>query len=223
MKRTPDPELTELGWRQAQALAKHLAAVTAYRHPGRQELAAYGMTHLYCSAMLRAMQTAQPIAQALALTPEVWVDIHEQGGLFYGNPRQPESLIGHSGMTRRDMQARFPGYQVPPEVTDAGWWREGCESREAFYARALKVAEYLRQLARRHHDQGRDERIALVIHGDLIDLLLKALLEQLPGDSLRYVHAPTAITRVDFPPSGPIYLHYVNRTEHLTPEIFDHV
>ncbi len=222
VKRTPDPELTELGWRQAKALAKHLATATVVQAPRATVpgASAYGITHLYCSAMVRAMQTAQPIAEALGIAPRVWVDLHERGGVFYGNPRQPESVVGHHGMTRSDMQERFPGYHLPSEVTPTGWWHHGHESGEAFYARTLRVAEQLRQLSLRHHEENRHDRIALVMHGALIDLLLKALLNQLPGNTLRYTTDYTAINCLDLPPSGLIFLRYINRTEHLTSAVF---
>ncbi len=221
-KRTPDPELSELGWRQANAVATHLATATVaeHHHTVLQESAVYGITHIYCSAMIRAMQTAQPIAEALGIQPEVWLDLHEQGGLFYGNLRHPESVTGHPGMTRAEMEARFPGYRLPGEVTDSGWWKHGHESPDAFYSRTVKVAEQLRQLAQQDHEQGRDGRIALVVHGDLIDLLMKALLGQLPGHSFRYTNYNTAINRLDFSPNGSIFLRYVNRTEHFTQAIF---
>ena len=61
--RSPDPVLTQIGERQVALVGAHLAK------------AGYGITELHCSAMVRAMQTALPIGQALGLRPQVWIDI----------------------------------------------------------------------------------------------------------------------------------------------------
>ena len=74
-----DPDLTEIGHEQARRVAQYLAESNDM--PGRLS-EPFKLSHLYCSAMTRAMQTAQPIAAALNIQPEVWVDVHETGGLF---------------------------------------------------------------------------------------------------------------------------------------------
>src|SRR5689334_12997512 len=79
-----DAPLTDLGLRQAELLAKHLAALPRAETLSTNGYAQSGLwpfTHLYCSPMTRAMQTTRPIAQSLGLTPEIWVDFHEDGGV----------------------------------------------------------------------------------------------------------------------------------------------
>ena len=78
--RSPDPVLTRTGERQAELVAAHLAE------------AGYDITELHCSAMMRAMQTAEPIGKALGILPSVWIDIHEHGGMFLGNPRNGDGI-----------------------------------------------------------------------------------------------------------------------------------
>src|SRR5262249_11293158 len=80
-KRVPEPPLTELGQRQAQLLAEHLAdaahpEVAHEKLPGSAS-PGYGITHLYCSPMLRTLQTALPISEAIGVQPEIWIDVHE--------------------------------------------------------------------------------------------------------------------------------------------------
>ena len=88
-QRVQDPPLTELGHRQAEIVAQHLVTgvdpeqkidapegVTAAH--GRQ---GYGLSRLYCSAMHRSLQTAWPIARAVGLVPDVWIDFHVSGGI----------------------------------------------------------------------------------------------------------------------------------------------
>ena len=220
-QRSPDPALTELGERQAKAVADHLATATvAEHHRGQKGVAGYGITRIYCSAMLRAMQTAQPIQQALGIHPEVLIDIHEQGGLFLGNPREPESCQGFPGLTRSEMNQRFAGYVLPEDVTEEGWYRGTHEPWSGCIERAKRSATYMANLAQEFIESGVDEHVAMVAHGDFIDRFIKALLDQLPGDHFYYTHYNTAITQVDFTPSKQRVLRYVNRTEHFTPDLF---
>ncbi|MEM7130325.1 MAG: histidine phosphatase family protein [Chloroflexota bacterium] len=220
-KRTYEPPLTELGHRQAHAVAEHLAKVTVAEHlNGIKASTGYGITRIYCSAMLRAMQTAQPIQQALGINPEVLIDIHEQGGLFEGHPQDPDSWQGFPGLTRTEMIERFPGYILPDEITENGWWTGTYEPWSGCVERAKRTASRLIQLAEQFAKSDVEEHVALVAHGDFIDRLLKALLRQLPGDDFYYIHYNTAITQVDFPDDGRLVLRYINRTEHFTPELF---
>lgn len=223
-QRSHDPALTELGERQADAVARHLAEATVAEHYFWNETAnptpGYGITRIFCSPMLRAMQTAQPIANALDIQPEVMMSIHEHGGIFQGDPRDPASIANHPGMTRSEIAARFPGYKLPDEVTEEGWWSGGFEDMPGCYARAVRTVLTLRQMAEEFAEQEREERVVLVSHATFIDCLIKAFLDQLPSNNNFYVHYNTAITRLDLHPSGRQYLRYINRTEHFTPELF---
>ncbi|MCB0086219.1 MAG: histidine phosphatase family protein, partial [Caldilineaceae bacterium] len=174
----------------------------------------YGFTKLFASPMLRTLQTALPISKALKLQPEVWIDIHEHGGIFHGNPRKgPVAYL--SGMTRSEMEEQFAGYQLPDTITEEGWWPGGYEEMEECYTRATRVAETLREWA----PEMAEDRIALVSHGTFLDALIKALLGHDFSAQLYYTHYNTAITRIDFTPNNFLLLRYVNRTEHLTPDL----
>ena len=110
--RVSDPSLTELGHHQAQLLAEHLAIGknpelskwTSVEATVSHNRRSYDITQLYCSAMHRSLQTAQPIAQALNLTPEIWLDIHEHGGIFLDHGEEG----GIRGLSRQN-QIRNPG------------------------------------------------------------------------------------------------------------------
>ena len=80
-KRNIDPPLTDIGERQAEMVSEFLAAG---RHlmPGERSADRPHFDYLYCSPMLRSLQTVEPIARAMGVTPEVWIDIHEVGGIF---------------------------------------------------------------------------------------------------------------------------------------------
>ena len=221
--RVEDPPLTELAHEQAQLVATHLAQGHDLPHSrggsaeatdGREQQG-YGLTRLYCSAMWRALQTTEPISEALGLTPEVWLDIHERGGIFLDKQdgRGPQ---GYAGKTRSEILARFPHYHLPDTVTEDGWWNRPFEDRPGCDGRAIKVAYQLRRMA---EGFAHGERIGLVTHGGFMDALLKALLGQLPTTRFYYHHNNTAITRLDFRDNGGLSLRYINRLAHLPPEL----
>ena len=205
-----DPPLTDLGRRQAELLARHLAA-GIQRAPSSTE-PGYGITHLYCSPMCRALQTAQPLGKALGLAPEVWIDIHEWGGIYLDHG-ESRGTVGYPGKTRSEILDEFPGYVLPEGITEAGWWNRGHEDKAGCIARALRVAQVLQ--VRAETESG--ARIAIVTHAGFTAMLLKALLDHLPGDGFWYHHHNTAISRVDFGTEA-IQIHYLNRVDHLPPD-----
>lgn len=216
--RVVDPSITPLGFKQADRVALHLAAQehAEHSHENGTEGTGYRFTHIFASPMLRCLQTSLPISKALNLLPEVWVDIHEQGGMFLGNPRTSEGLRFFPGMTRSEIETQFPGYRVPETITEQGWWSGGHEEHAQCEARAERVAEQLRKMAL----EMPEARVALVSHGTFADRLVKALIG-LPTDTpqCHFSHYNTAITRIDFWGEGFAAVRFTNRTQHLPPEM----
>jgi len=210
--RDKDPELTELGVRQAERVAAFLAA-GGHDDPRLRREGDPFFDHLYCSPMLRAMQTAAPIGRALEVTPEVWVDIHEMGGIYLDHGEE-RGVIGYPGMTREEMGERFPGYLLPEGVGEDGWWKEdGMESFHAGQSRAIGAASILKERA------DEDERIGLVSHGGFLSCLLQALGRQLPAEGFYYEHGNTAITRLRLGADGTVVLLFSNRLDHLSGDL----
>ena len=197
-RRKAEPDLTELGYRQRQLLADFLAQADGLE-----------MTHLYTSAMYRSMLTVEPVAKALGLQPEVWVDLHEKGGMFQ---RRNGHVEGFQGMTRAAILKEFADYRLPAAVSERGWYDVdlGMEPETHSFFRAIKVAQGLRERGYT------DDALGLVSHAGFLDVLLKAIFDQLPSrpHTMRYYHYNTAITRIDYRESGPA-LHYMNRVDHL--------
>ena len=137
--RVVDPPLTEIGLRQADLVAQHLARgvdheTAAIEGQGADTPSGMGIERLYCSAMIRALQTATAIGRALDLKPHVWVDIHEEGGMWLDHGPS-EGIRGHAGMTRGEIARRFPDCVLPDdEITEQGWWRYAQEERAPFLA-----------------------------------------------------------------------------------------
>ena len=211
-----DPPITELGQQQAKILAQHLATgSTQDLFPGAvldtaraRERKGYGITSLFCSPMLRSLQTADPIMEALGLIPQVWVDIHERGGMFldYGEGR---GSVGYPGMTRSEILAKYPDYQLPPGITEEGWWNRDREDLPTASGRAIRVAEELVAMS------DTEDRVAIISHGTFLNILFKALLDQLPGNHIYYRHNNTGISRISIQKGSMTEVLWLNRLDHL--------
>lgn len=207
--RHQDPELTAKGVRQAQSAAAFLAQ-EGHLYPEERSAGQPAFDQFFCSPMVRALHTAQYIGEALGVQPQVWVDLHEMGGIYL---EQDGAKVGFPGQSRSQIQARFPEAQLPPQVSEQGWWQGGYEEVYQAQGRAIGVARQLRNMA------ANGRRIALVSHGDFLNGLLKALEDQLPGSGTYWEHRNTGITRLDFEPGGRMVLRYLNRVEHLPAEL----
>lgn len=210
--RVYDPPLTGLGRRQADLLARYLAtqmdpvALPRADHvPGSH---GYGIRRLYTSPMRRALQTSKAIGAALGLPPEVWIDLHEQGGIFLDHGKE-RGRVAYPGMTRHEMLAEYPELLLPDVVTGRGWWTGGYEEMPACWGRASRVAARLRKWS------SGDESIAIVTHGGFLDALLKTLFNQPLDGSTFYANRNTAISCLRFGPDGQLRIQYLNQVPHL--------
>ncbi len=218
--RVADPPLTELGQQQAETLAKHLATgrdpadlahiVWAYNMTNPHREPGYGITRLLCSPMWRSLQTARPIAHELGLKPEIWIDIHEVGGVFL---EEEAGIVGYGGKTRQELLAEYPDYLVPEAVTDKGWWTGGLEEVLERDGRALRVAMRLREWSRS------DERIAIITHGGFLSRLIKYLFNEPAGRLVFHQHYNAAISRLDFRTDGLLICNYLNRADFMPPDM----
>lgn len=140
----PDTELTELGRRQAECVGQRLASLR--------------ITHLVSSPLLRALETAQIIADQAHLERfDVWMDLREGNhGDYWCEPRQR-------------LAAAAPKANLPAELGDTGWLHQTLDN-QAFTARCERV------LAQVHQSFDHVDRVALVTHGIVGSNLLHALL-----------------------------------------------
>lgn len=159
-QRQADPDLTEIGHQQAQRLAASLAE--AGNHFDR----------FYVSAFRRALQTAAPVADRLARSADVWIDLHEVGGCYQGTPSQP--LLALPGMTSAGIRQEFAWAVPPVDWIDGGWNRlTAHESVVDAVPRVQRVIEvFRRDLA------ASSQRVLLVTHGEFIAMLLAKMLGQ---------------------------------------------
>ncbi len=208
--RTADPSLTRTGYAQAKCVAGYLAqaADKTDMRDGTPVADGHGIHKLYTSAMLRAMETAQPISAALGIAPEIWLDVHEEGGIWL-DQGDGQGAMGHAGLTREQIRSQFPGFEVPDAITEAGWWNRPFESRDDLVRRAARVAgDIRRRLA------GVESRVAIVSHGTFISLLIQHLLLGRYVPDIRFSNHNTGISRLDFD-GDSVMLRYLNRIDHL--------
>ncbi|HAJ00017.1 MAG TPA: hypothetical protein DCL97_05045 [Dehalococcoidia bacterium] len=216
--RSVDPPLTDLGERQAEMLGEYVA------RGENQELSrettgntkyelrhGLGITSLFTSPMYRSLQTVQPVSRASGLAPRIWVDIHEEGGMFL-NHGGDEGLVGYPGRTRSEILAEFPDYVLPTSFDETGWWNKDHEDPASLLVRATKVSEQLREMAKT------EDRVAIITHGAFMNALLNAIFGQISEGHMYYRHHNTAISRFYMDGDGRFEVLYLNSTVHLNPE-----
>jgi 2,3-bisphosphoglycerate-dependent phosphoglycerate mutase len=215
--RSEDAELTDIGHQQAEIVAQYLA-----------EKEEFGITHLYCSLMVRAVATGMAIAEALDVPLVAWTDLHEEGGIYLKDKVSGER-IGQPGKTRTYFERAYPGLVLPDSLGEEGWWNRPFEEYEIRPARARQV---LHELLARHG--GMEDRVALVSHGGFYNQFLGALLGFTPREKIWFAMYNAAITRIDFRraeeeepadaerPAGPrdlVRIVYTNRVDFLPEEL----
>ncbi|MFW8625395.1 histidine phosphatase family protein [Deinococcus sp. ME38] len=197
--RHPDPPLSDVGFEQARLLGE---AANRIPHLG-------SLTHLYSSLTTRAVQTAAPLATALALPVQGTDTLHEIGGLYLGQltgPRTPTA-----GQTRQALQRICPELRWPAPLDGRAAWDGGFEANDeqVYAARARTV---LNDLRARH---AVTDRVGLVTHQNFAQFLLAALLgsplSRLPA---KLVLHNTATCELELGPRGTRLL-CLNRHDHL--------
>jgi len=214
--RSDDPELTEAGCLQVEKLAALLS------RPGKspaipaeydgQNVTGFQITHLYCSLMLRAVDTATILARALDLSPAAWQDVHEVGGIHW-KEEDGDEPVGQAGKNRAYFEEHYPHLRLPSSLGEEGWWNRPVEPREE---RPRRAARFLRELLARHGESG--DRVAVVSHGGFYNHLMRAILCLPPEGELWFAINNTAVTRVDFTPDD-IVVQGTNRVDHLPPDL----
>jgi len=220
-ERSEDPGLTAVGRQQAHLVAQYLRGpdppmAAQGRNP--QNVAGFGLTHLYSSLMVRAVATGTIIARVLGLPLVAWEEAHETGGI-YRRDEQTDERIGQAGHNRAYFEAHYPDLVLPKSLGESGWWNRPFEEPEQRLARAQR---FLRQLLERH---GRTEdRVAVISHGGFYNYLLAALLKLPDREGIWFVLNNAAITRIDFLDEDPegaerTALVYMNRADFLPEEL----
>lgn len=222
-ERVPDPEITEIGHQQAALLGQYISqispgAVTMPGDPHNRQ--GFHLTHLYCSLMTRAVQTASYIHEESGLPLQALDNIHEWGGM-YRHDYENEVKVAVPGPNRAYFAKKFPHLTLPPHVGENGWYHERLyEEPEQTAIRARQVYD---ELLERHGDS--EDRVAIVTHGGFMHVLISQLMRS--ADPLNdengqrrkfFSHHNGAITRFNL---GKDYnqLVYMNNVCYQPPEL----
>jgi 2,3-bisphosphoglycerate-dependent phosphoglycerate mutase len=209
--RHEDPELTAVGRQQAALVAGFLLRgdpAWADKAFDPQNVAGFGITHVYCSLMVRAVATGAVIAGALGLPVMGLRSAHETGGIYQIDPETGEP-VGLPGRTRSYFELHYPTLRLPESLDENGWWNRPREEDDEILPRAQRV---LGMLLTQHGNT--DDHVALVTHGGFYNYLVSALLG-IPAERRCWFGLNNAgITRIDFAPDR-IRLVYMNRVDFL--------
>lgn len=208
--REVDPDLTDLGEEQAALAAEYLAR--PYQRDGfdPQNREGYGLTHLYCSLMIRAVKTGRAIAEKAGLPLVAMPEVHETGGMFYAERGEDEPIfIGEPGPGRSFFMSEFPELVLPEDLPEEGWWGREKEPREEYLERAQTVID---RLVRDH--AGKGHRVGIVLHGGIFARILTALFE-IQTPKYWFLMNNCGISRVEILEDERPVLTYMNKVDFL--------
>lgn len=209
--RVADPALTAAGEEQAELLAQFLTKsgmLGLEEGWDPQDVEGFGVTHVYTSLMERAVATGHQIAEALDLPLLGWIDIHETGGMFIRD-QESDTNIPQPGHSRSNLLRRFPRLVLPDEVTEAGWWNQPFEPKEARTPRARRVVQ---KLLAKHG--GQDHNVVFVSHGGFFNHLLRVILDLPDTDDVWFAANNASITHITFEDDRRVMI-YQNRVDYL--------
>ena len=213
--RSIDPELTEIGRQQSEIFAQFLRRSDPHvvvNGRDTQNVAGFGITHLYSSLMIRAVATGTAIARALDLPLVAREDLHERGGIYLKDEETGER-IGQAGHHRAYFEAHYPDFVLPDSLGEAGWWNRPFDEPEQRLPRAQR---FWHDLMERHGHT--DDRVAVVSHGGFYNDLLAVILSLPERERYWFALKNAAISRIDFDDER-IGLVYLNRVDFLPKEL----
>jgi broad specificity phosphatase PhoE len=140
-----DGELTELGRSQAEKV--------------RAGMEGADLTHIVSSPLMRAIETAQPLARTTGLPIRVWIETFEV-----------RCKGEYRGPSEQELKRMYPEVDLEDEVEPEGWYCAGNEDEAMGHDRALRILERLRR------EFPGDERVALFSHSGFNRRLLCAAL-----------------------------------------------
>ncbi|CAG4887430.1 histidine phosphatase family protein [Paraburkholderia saeva] len=181
-----DIPLAAGGIEQAQKLAQRLA---------REAAQGARLDAIYSSDLMRAQQTAQPVADALGMQIELRDSLRERSyGAFQGHDSD-------------EIAVRFPDEYAHWQTRDPGFAPPHGESMRMFYHRVVHAIEPLVAA----HPHG---RIACVAHGGVLDCVYR-FANSLPLDAPRsYALLNTSLNVVDFDGGAATVVSWAD-VEHL--------
>lgn len=181
-----DCELTDVGKRQAEAVAADLAAV--------------GLHRVLSSPYVRALETAREIARASGAAAAVLPHLHEHHAQAFPENAWPL-------MPKQILAALYPEFEVPDDMPEVGW-QTPPEPFDAIASRMAGVLATMQRLAARTPHAS----VALVSHATPIQYLIKAARAE-SSDTPPLVDN-ASVTIIEIAPDSS-RVEAVNQTGHL--------
>lgn len=218
--RVPDPALTASGAAEAAAVgayvSKHLKAKGAADSDEDAGSSTPPVARLYASGFRRAMETAQPISDALELPIRVWPEICEVGAAYEN--LEDGTTKGSPGMSRSEMARLFPGCVVPDSVTEAGWNRR--ERKETDDEARDRASDAIYELRKRAAAIEESETHIVVSHSDFLNILFQELVAQDVTGRAQFVFNTCSLSAIDLFPGGGLHVVAINSRGHLPGALF---
>ncbi len=194
---TRDSRLTELGRRQAEAVAQHLA-----RHRIGRVLA---------SPYVRTLETAEAIRLATGAPATVVPLLHE-------HQVRPFEVDDWPLLSRAALGERYPDFALPPDFAFDPRWHDAPETEAGVLRRAGQVVLELWHTYAAAPGGDQEVRLVVVSHGSpTAKLVLAALgLAIAPGIGVQLRIDNASISTVEYFPPSRLLLG-LNRVEHLEP------
>lgn len=179
----PDSPLTELGMKQAERVAKYVS-----QRP---------VTRIISSPLIRAVQTAQPLSEALSLQIELWKDLYEY-----------REGCAYTGPSRKEWSRLYPEAVLCSTMEEEGWIYPGGETPITVAERAKAMVRKLRQ------PEYADDCIAMFAHGSFNDYLIREIL-QISSKAQVNFHQSNTNVNVFVIKDNETEVRKLNLTEHL--------
>lgn len=199
-----DPELTELGHRQAALLAQAVA----------DGVLPWDITHIHTSLMTRAVQTSAPLADVLDLPLLGNLDAYETAGPFIEDEegvRNPHPGASDEALLR--VSARLV---LPDGAGPEGWYTLPYEAEHE--SRAERARTLVADLRQRHDG---DDVVALLTHGAFFQHLFRAFLgiEQMTGWVTKHNTAISLFADEPLTEEETVTAQAVDWMPHLSPDL----
>lgn len=182
-----DCALSELGVRQAKALAEHIAHL--------------GLDLVLSSPYLRTLQTAEPIRARCRVPGRILPLLHEHHLLALP--------VEWPLMRREKLHQMFPHFEIPGDYQDTAWFHP-----PEYEDQALERGRQVLQWLQREFADRSDVRLAIVTHGSPVGKILLAFLDVPTSEPVRVTIDNASLTTLEIHP--PLrWVHAVNRVVHV--------
>ncbi len=178
-----DSELSELGHRHAQLVSAHIAKY-------------FNVSHIFCSPLIRATQTASYLSELLELPLTLIDDLKEQ------------DLGPLTGLTKQEIQHKYPHLEEAWTNNRPRPAMDGLESDAVFSKRVQRAIDRILTIV------PEDSSVAVFAHGGTLNQMLKTWLRITDSGRLTFTFNNASITIMDIY-AAHVRLVLLNDTHHL--------